>query len=100
MGRPRWPPRGTSRANGATAVAIQGSGTSIAVTRNAGTIEATGVGGIAIQGVGPTTAANIDINSGIIRGGSVGIQSSAVTVSGNSGTVEATLTNGTAIRGN
>src|SRR3954447_4422156 len=79
---------GTIRANGATAVAIRGSGTSIAVTRNAGTIEATGVGGIAIQGVGPTTAATIDITSGIIRGGSVGIQSSAVTVSGNSGTVE------------
>jgi hypothetical protein len=89
---------GVIRDNGASASAIRGF-TSIAVTRNAGLIEATGLGGIAIQGVGPATATDIDINSGIIRGGSAGIQSSAVTVSGNSGGIEATLANGTAIRG-
>src|SRR3954454_14890580 len=89
---------GVIRDNGASASAIRGF-TSITLTRNAGLIEATGLGGIAIQGVGPATATDIDINSGIIRGGSAGIQSSAVTVSGNSGGIEATLTNGTAIRG-
>src|SRR4051812_3271318 len=89
---------GVIRDNGANAAAIRGF-TSIAVTHNAGTIEATGAGGIAIQGFGPATAANIDITSGIIRGGSFGILSSAVTVSGNSGTIEATLVNGTAIDG-
>src|SRR4051794_33317151 len=89
---------GVIRDNGANAAAIRGF-TSITLTRNAGLIEATGLGGIAIQGFGPATAANIDITSGIIRGGSFGIQSSAVTVSGNSGTIEATLVNGTAIDG-